>query len=179
IHPYKHPWNVAEAVARLVREGLPVAIDFVGYPIHRASAKRFERTLARLAKETDAIRNLGPIPHDALAPLYHDAGAYVFASTCENLPMSLVEAMASGLPIASSQTRPMPDILGDAAVYFDAEDVTSVERGLRTIALDAARRVTIAQRAYERAAAYSWDDCADQTFALLAEVAGSAGVHAG
>jgi glycosyltransferase involved in cell wall biosynthesis len=172
IHPYKHPWNVAEAVARLRREGLPVTLDLIGYPIHRPSAEHLDRTLAQLSRETNAIRFLGPLSHDNLPPIYREAGAFVFASTCENLPMTLMEAMASGLPIAASQTRPMPDILGDAAVYFDAEDVTSIADTLRDLAADPARRDAIAQGAYDAAARYSWDECADRTFALLAQVAG-------
>lgn len=171
IHPYKHAWNVAEAVARLRREGLPVALDLIGYPIHRRSTRRLERTLAHLATETDAIRYLGPRVHDELPPVYRDAGAFVFASTCENLPMTLVEAMASGLPIAASQTRPMPDILGNDAMYFDAEDVTSIENALRDLATDPERRDAMARGVYAAAGRYSWDKCADQTFALLARVA--------
>ncbi|HEX6100124.1 MAG TPA: glycosyltransferase family 1 protein [Thermoanaerobaculia bacterium] len=171
VHPYKHTWNVAEAVARLRREGLPVALDLIGSPIHRPSAQHLDRTLAELSRETDAIRFLGPLSHDSLPPIYREAGTFVFASTCENLPLSLVEAMASGLPIAASQTRPMPDLLGDGAVYFDAENVTSIADTLRALAADPARRDAIARGAYEAAARYSWDECADRTFALLAQVA--------
>ena len=171
IHPYKHQWNVAEAVARLRREGLPVAIDFIGSPVHRRSTRRFRHTLSRLAAEKDSIRFLGTLPYDALPAMYRDADAFVFASTCENLPMTLVEAMASGLPIAASDTRPMPDILDDGAFYFDAENVSSIETALRALALDPARRAAIAQRAHAAAAHYSWDECADRTFALLADIA--------
>jgi glycosyltransferase involved in cell wall biosynthesis len=171
IHPYKHAWNVADAVARLRREGLPVALDLIGYPIHRPSMRHLERTLAQLGDERNAIRFVGPMSHADLPPIYREAGAFVFASTCENLPMTLVEAMASGLPIAASETRPMPDILGNDAMYFDAEDVTSIENALRDMATDPERRDVIARGVYNAAARYSWDDCADRTFALLASVA--------
>lgn len=174
IHPYKHQWNVVEAVDRLHHDGLPVALDIIGYPAHPPSARQLAATLTRLNGSSDAIRFLGPISHDALPPIYRGAGAFIFASTCENLPMTLVEAMASGLPIAASQTRPMPDILGEGQIAFDPESVPSIESALRTLALDHERRGAIAQQAYDEAARYSWDECADRTFALLAEVARNA-----
>lgn len=174
IHPYKHQGNVVEAVARLHHEGLPVALDIIGHPIHPSSARHLAATLTRLNGSSDAIRFLGPIAHDALPPIYRNAGAFLFASTCENLPMTLIEAMASGLPIAASRTRPMPDILGDAQIAFDPESVPSIELAARTLAADHERRGAIAQKAYDAAAHYSWEECADRTFALLAEVALSA-----
>ncbi|HET8773308.1 MAG TPA: glycosyltransferase family 1 protein [Thermoanaerobaculia bacterium] len=171
IHPYKHQWNVVEAVARLHHAGLPVALDIIGSPTHPRSARQLAATLSRLNGAGDAIRFRGPIAHDDLPPIYREAGAFLFASTCENLPMTLVEAMASGLPIAASRTRPMPDILGEAQIAFDPESVPSIEQAVRTLATDHERRGAIAQKAYDAAARYSWDECSDRTFALLAEVA--------
>jgi len=170
IHPYKHQWNVVEAVSRLRHEGLPVALDLIGDPVHPASSKHLRHTLAQHRGET-FIRIFDQFPHEDLPPIYRDAAAFVFASTCENLPMTLVEAMASGLPVASSDTRPMPDILGEAGTYFDAESASSIEAALRRLVLDAEGRAAAARRGFEEASKYSWERNADDTFALLADVA--------
>ena len=60
--------------------------------------------------------------------LLADANLFVFASSCENMPNTLVEAMAIGLPIACSDRGPMPEVLRDGGVYFDPEDC-DVDRG--------------------------------------------------
>lgn len=168
---YKHQWTIAEAVCRLRSEGLPVTLELIGAPVEPAVTRRIEETLKRHGAAANAVRILGTIPHDELPRVYLDAGAFVFASTCENLPLTLIEAMASGLPIASAAERPMTDLLGDGAVYFDPEDATSAADALRTLAVDQRLRERSAAANYKASTAYSWQHCADETFALLARVA--------
>jgi len=169
-HPYKHQATVAEAVLRMRRAKMPIELDLIGSPVIPSVARELQKTLARHPAERDAVRIMNSVPHSALPEFYREAGAFVFASTCENLPVTLLEAMASGLPIVASDARPMPDIIGDAGTYFDAEDVASIEAALRRVAEDRELRERSAALAYERAAAYSWKKCADATFALLARV---------
>lgn len=169
VSPYKHQANVVEAAALLRRSGLPVALDLIGHPTDPRSLRRLEEKLASVA-DSRAVRFLGPLPHESLPLVYRDTDAFVFASTCENLPMTLVEAMGAGLPIAASDRRPMPDILGGGAVFFDPEDVPSIAAALRHLALDPTLRAECARLAHEAARRYSWGRCADQTFALLADV---------
>jgi glycosyltransferase involved in cell wall biosynthesis len=64
----------------------------------------------------------------------------------------------------------MPEVLGDAGVYFDPEDPSTLVRQLRALVGSAELRAELAQRAFERAAAYSWDRCAEETFGFLSEV---------
>ncbi len=166
---YKFQWTVAEAVARLRDEGLPVAVDFVG-PVYGPSLRKLEATLQRVGL-ADAIRYAGPAQRSGLAAVYHGADAFVFASSCENMPNILLEAMAAGLPIACSSREPMPQFIGEAAVYFDPEDAGSIAAALREIFSSAALRARIAAGAYERAGAWSWERCARETFDFLAMVA--------
>jgi glycosyltransferase involved in cell wall biosynthesis len=168
---YKHHATVAEAVCRLRGEGLPVMLDLIGAPVERAVVRQLEATLARHPAAARAVRIIGPMAQSELPRFYREAGAFVFASTCENLPLTLIEAMASALPVAAAAERPMTDILGDGAVYFDAEDAESATEALRTLMTDAHLRDRLARTNYEASAAYSWRRCADETFALLASVA--------
>jgi glycosyltransferase involved in cell wall biosynthesis len=119
----------------------------------------------------DAVTFLGPVTHRELPALYANADAFVFASTCENMPNILIEAMAAGLPIACSKSAPMPDILQDGGVYFDAENATSIANALRSLVADPELRAAKAERAFALAAAFSWSRCAADTFSLLAAVA--------
>ena len=173
VDEYKHQWNVAQAVAALRREGLPVEITFAG-PAHPPALRRLLTTLDHLDPSRRFLRYTGPVEHGSLRAMYQQAELFVFASTCENLPIILIEAMAAGLPIVSSPSGPMPEVLGDAGVYADAENVEELTTALRRVAMDADLRDQLARRAERRSRAYSWAECARRTLAFVAETAAPA-----
>jgi glycosyltransferase involved in cell wall biosynthesis len=170
IDVYKHQWVIAEAVARLRARGLPVVIDFVG-PSYAPALRRFEETRARLDPAGKFLRLNGAVRHGELPRVYAAADAFVFASSCENMPNIVLEAMASGLPIASSNRGPMPEMLGDTGILFDPENVGEAEAALHRLVTDASGRERWAQSAYDAALAYSWTRCAAETYSFLAEIA--------
>lgn len=165
--PYKHQIEVARAVARLRADGLPLAIDFVGAPWGVYGAA-FAQECTRLDPTGDFLRCSGEVPFTRLHALYQAADGFVFASSCENLPNIMIEAMAAGLPILSSDRGPMPEVLGDAGSYFDPCSVDSIVAALLAFAEDRAQRTEFSAEAYKRARAYSWQRCADDTFAFIA-----------
>ena len=67
----------------------------------------------------------------------------------------------------------MPEVLGDAGVYFDPEKPVEIARALQVLLDDPALREQKAWAAYKRAEAYTWERCADETFSFLAQVAGT------
>lgn len=170
INLYKHQWHVAEAVGRLRAEGIPVTIDFVG-PAFGPALHLFQQAQKKWDPSGKFIRYAGPIPYAGLPEYYQQADGFVFASSCENMPNILLEAMASGLPIACSDRGPMPEMLGNAGVYFDPEQPHQIADALRTLLTDAVLRQQMAQAAYQQALGYSWQRCADETFAFLARIA--------
>lgn len=165
---YKHQWIVAEAVMKLREEGLPVAVDLVGPSFPKAQQK-LERVLARDVHGVVNVR--GSVPHGELPRVYHEADAFVFASTCENMPNILIEAMAAGLPVACSKREPMPRFLGDGGIYFEPTSVNDTANALRALAGDAVLRARLADIAFTRSQTFSWDACAAQTFAFLGSIA--------
>lgn len=170
VSPYKHFAAVADAAHSLRASGLPIAIDFVGPSDDPGSARALSQRIERYDPAGTYMTWRGGLPHAEVAECYRRAEAFVYASSCENLPNILIEAMAAGLPIASSSKGPMPEVLGDAGLYFDPEDPAGLALRLRELAESHELRASLAQRAFERAAVYRWDRCAEQTFAFLAEV---------
>ena len=169
VNLYKHQWHVVEAVARLRAEGLSVRLVLVGRGERRAM-RRLEAAVARFDPGRVMVDYRGAVEFGELHALYREAELFVFASSCENLPNILLEAMAAGLPIASSSRGPMPDLLGDAGTYFDPEDPASVAAALRVLTVSPERRAHVAALAHDAARAYTWDRCADRTFAFLRDV---------
>lgn len=170
IDVYKHQWNVAEAVAQLRSAGLPITLDLIG-PAYPRALSRLRATLERLDPTGDFIRYRGPVLHSELHMSYKNASMCVFASSCENMPNILLEAMESGLPVACSDRGPMREIAGEGAVYFNPENVTDIARAIRTLAIDSGLRATKAGLSSERAKAFTWVRCAHETLRFLAEVA--------
>lgn len=167
VEPYKHQFEVAAAVASLRAGGLPVAVDFVG-PGRAWPLARLQGELRRLDPSGRFIRWTGSVSHDQLHDVYAQANGFVFASSCENLPNTLLEAMASGLPIACSRLGPMPEVLNGGGAYFDPDSPTDISRALRSLFLDKPFRVRLAAEAHGRAREYTWRRCARHTFEFIA-----------
>ncbi|HEY0379759.1 MAG TPA: glycosyltransferase family 1 protein [Pyrinomonadaceae bacterium] len=168
VEPYKHQWRVAEAVSKLAHEGLPVALELVGQA-HPPALKRL-RKVVRRAKAEGYVRYRGHVPHAELPEIYSRSDAFIFASSCESLPNTLLEAMTAGLPIACSNQEPMPKILGDAGVYFDPEDTEEMAAVLGRLIVSPGEREKYSSMAYERAQAYTWERCAEETFSFLRKI---------
>lgn len=168
--PYKHQLRVAYAASQLRDEGLPIEMRFIGAS-WGGYGRHFRALLDRLDPKREFLLWSGAEPFEALHDFYQNADVFVFASSCENLPNILIEAMAAGLPIASSDRGPMPEVLGEAGVYFDPEVPASIADALRKLALDAPDRENLAELAWFKAQDYSWERCANDTFAFIAQVA--------
>jgi glycosyltransferase involved in cell wall biosynthesis len=178
---YKHQWHVARAVAQLRREGLPLSLTLIG-PAYRPALRRLRRTMTQVDPRGEFIHYAGFVEHRELPARYAAAELCVFASSCENMPNILLEGMAAALPIACSDRGAMPEVLGDAGMYFDPEDPASIARALRELAASSQLRRQRAHAARARAAQFSWTRCARETFDFLARVAakeGSAAATAG
>ena len=168
--PYKHQVEVAHAASLLRSEGIPIELRFIGAP-WGDYGHQFKALLDELDPGHEFLLWSGAEPFEVLHGFYQSADAFVFASSCENLPNILIEAMAAGLPIASSDRGPMPEVLGDAGAYFDPEVSASIANALRRLATDVPLRSTLAESAWHKAQAYSWERCAQETFKFIAQAA--------
>ena len=167
---YKHQWNVVRAFGAIRRSGIHATLDLVGAR-NRLAGAHLDRALAELEPAHRAeVRHRESIAHGELPELFRSSDLFVFASSCETFGITLVEAMAAGLPIACSSRGPMPSILGSKGFYFDPLSPVSIERAMRT-AIDSPRmRRDAAQDAYERSLVYSWQRCARETFEFVRAV---------
>jgi glycosyltransferase involved in cell wall biosynthesis len=168
--PYKHHLELMRAVAQLKAQGRSVVLRMVGGHVGRYADEVQHQRLA-LDPEGAFLQDLGHVNFEQLHELYQQADVFVFASSCENLPNILIEAMAAGLPIACAQRGPMPEVLGDAGVYFDPESPETIAQAIASLADDPNLRAQLAQRAWQKAQAYSWERCARETLDFVAQVA--------
>lgn len=163
---YKNHLELMSAICLLRGEGRSVSLSLVG-EISGKMGLKVRKRLAEILNGENFISFLGPVPHKDLPKLFQSHDAFVFASSCENLPVTLLEAMAAGLPIACSNRGPMPEVLQDGGLYFDPSNPRSIADSLAKLVLDESARRQSVQRAKELSTNYGWERCAGETWAFL------------
>jgi glycosyltransferase involved in cell wall biosynthesis len=165
---YKHQWNVAEAILRLRKEGYPITLELVG----GYTLESLVRLQGILKNDTEScIVYNGQIPYENLEKIYKSADGFIFASSCENMPIILIEAMTSGLPIASSDMGPMPEVLGEAGFYFDPLKTDDIYMVVKQMLDSAELRTRKSLESYNKSINYTWKDCSEKTFEYLSKIA--------
>ena len=120
---------MAKALSELRKMGYPVVLDLVGPKSHEGFSLLKEVMKSEDPNEKFILYH-GSVKHDDLKAFYQNADAFIFASSCENMPIILIEAMSVVLPIACSERGPMPEVLKENGYYFDPENVESIYNSL-------------------------------------------------
>ncbi len=105
-----------------------------------------------------------------LATVYANAELFVFPSIYEGFGFPLLEAMSHGVPSIAARSSSLPEIGGDAALYFDPRDAHGLASLMTRVTNDAALREDLARRGRARAAEFSWKRTADQTLDVIRRV---------
>ena len=167
---FKHQWHVAEAMVYLKDQRIPIHLDLIGAS-YSSALRRLSQVLKRVDPANSFIKYHGLVAYSELYKYYHKSDIFVFASSCENMPNILLEAMAAGLPIACSNRGPMPEVLGNAGVYFNPEKPLEIAAAIGKLIEDPALRAAKAKAAYELSKDYTWERCANETFDFIEKVA--------
>jgi glycosyltransferase involved in cell wall biosynthesis len=167
---YKHQWNVVSAVQLLRSQGHDIELDLVG-PAYPPALATLSRSMEALPTDTNWVRYRGEVPYSSVHEAYRDADIAVFASSCENQPIILLEMMAAGLPVACSNRGPMPEILGEAGRYFDPDSPDEIAQSIGELSASPLLRRQLAQQSFDIAKRYSWSTTAKDTFDFLKSVA--------
>jgi glycosyltransferase involved in cell wall biosynthesis len=118
------------------------------------------------------IRFPGYLPASDVRALFRLATAFVFPSLCEGFGLPLLEAMASGLPAAVSRTGALPEVGGDAAVYFDPTDTGAMAGVVLDLLGNEGKRREMAEKGKRRAVLFDWDRTARLTLEFYGKTAG-------
>jgi len=127
-------------------------------------------TLA-LAAARPQVRLLGRVGEEALRELVAGAAGVVYASLFEGFGLPVIEALAAGRPVLTSDREPMRSIAGGAALLVDPEDEGALRQGMRRLLDDDALRRDLMSRGPARAREFTWRACAEATLRAYEEVA--------
>jgi len=174
IRRHKNIPRLVEAFA-VVREQLashPVYHDLrlviIGDTISQFPAVRQTAIRSRVEH---MVRFLGFVPFETLRCFYQSAAAFVFPSRYEGFGLPPLEAMACGAPVVTSNVSSLPEVVGDAAVLVNPENVFDIVRGIRDVLLDEPLRAGLIQRGREQASRFSWSRTARQVLEIYREAA--------
>ncbi len=174
IRPHKNVPRLVEAFA-VVREQLAahavyhdLRLVIIGDTISQYPAVRQAVIKSRVEH---VVRFLGFVPFDTLRCFYKFAAAFVFPSRYEGFGLPPLEAMACGTPVVTSNVSSLPEVVGDAAVLVNPENVFDIARGIRDVLTEERLRNDLIARGREQAARFSWERTAREVLEIYREAA--------
>jgi len=127
---------------------------------------QYEEILAA-ARQSEAVRQriifTGYVDDTDLPALYSGALAFVYPSRYEGFGLPVLEAMACGVPVIASSTSSLPEVVGDAGILVDPDDIDGLAEAMHRLYQDEGFRSQLGKRALRRAAQFSWDKTVRQT----------------
>ncbi len=167
--------RLIEAYARLPQETrrdyqlvISGRYQHLGHPLYPDP----RATVARLGLEGQVIFT-GQIREQDKAPLFSGAALFTFPSLYEGFGMPVLEAMACGTPVLTSNVSALPEVVGEAGHLVDPYSVEAIAAGMSSLLEDAAKREALAERGLERARLFTWRQVAEQTLKVYREVGGA------
>ncbi len=121
----------------------------------------------------DQVRFLGFVNDDDLPALYTGAECLLYPSRYEGFGLPILEAMACGCPVITSDHGSMAEVAGSAAILVDPNSSESIADGIMTLLHDSALRDRLVAKGHSRVKEFSWRSTAEQTLAVYREALGS------
>jgi len=174
IKPHKNVVRIIEAFsalkAELQKEGEYTDLRLIIIGDELSKHPDLRRTVVR-SGVSDQVRFLGFVPIDVLRIFYDTAKIFVFPSLYEGFGLPPLEAMAHGTPVVTSNTSSLPEVVGNAAVLVNPENVFEIMHALHRVLLDQELRERLKRRAYEQAERFSWETSVRRMLQVYEQVA--------
>lgn len=170
IEPRKNLLTLVEAFAKLKALHNDYILVLAGdYGLDYQRVRRRVQDL----RVQDCVVFPGFIPDEELPSLYNLAEVFVYPSLYEGFGLPVLEAMACGIPVITSQVSSMPEIVGNAGLLVDPRSVEELATALARVLTDGELRQRMRKQGLERSQVFSWDRTARETLRVYEELAGS------
>lgn len=166
LYRFKNHARLIEAFATVKREDkIPHDLVIAGGDADTTIGEL--REVARRCGVADRVRFLGPVHHEKIPGLIAAADVVAYPSLMETFGHPVVEALALGRCVLTSNRGAMKEVAGDAACLVDPEDVSDMAKGLANLILDENLRERLARAGPKQAGRFTWERCAEETLTAL------------
>jgi glycosyltransferase involved in cell wall biosynthesis len=169
-HRYKNVLRLLEAFALVRNEHPGLSLVLAGEAADPAYWSEVEEAISRLGLGA-SVRRVGGRSREELKDIYRAALAFVYPSLAENCPFAVLEALALGLPIAAARASSLPEICGEAALFFDPHKPVEMAEVMGRLINRKPLREELSRKAVARAQMFSWPEAARQTLRIFEQVA--------
>ncbi|MDG1873777.1 MAG: glycosyltransferase family 1 protein [Mariniblastus sp.] len=169
--PYRRCEDVIEAFVKYIASNGPT-YDLV--VAGDSNDSRYKNKLHRLANESgqkSRVHFVGHVSKESIRALYRSAKIVILATEIEACPNIAIEAMSAGAVILASNSRPLPEIIGQGnALFFEQRNIDQIHKQLQFLTESKKEAAELRQCAQQRAFNYSWDRCVEKTLTLLERI---------
>jgi glycosyltransferase involved in cell wall biosynthesis len=165
--PRKNHRTFLAACGRRLKQLSTYRLVLVGDPTHRFGDLKQSAQRYGLA---DRVVYTGRLPMADLRILYSATDLFVFPSIYEGFGMPVLEAMACGAPVITSNRTALPEVAGDAAILVNPEDADELADAIVRVLADHTLRAGLRARGFKRAKQFTWEQAARRTLALYREL---------
>ncbi len=159
--------NVAQTIRCFVRLVEDQRINDLWLVLVGAKGWDYQHIFQEIGNCGEVARNriivTGFVPDGDLAPLYSGAEMFIYLSFYEGFGLPPLEAMQCGVPVITSNTSSLPEVVGDAGITVSPTDADALSQGMLDVLSDRRLRDSLACKSLERARQFSWDRCVQQT----------------
>jgi glycosyltransferase involved in cell wall biosynthesis len=175
ISPHKNVVRMIEAFSALKTElektGLYPDLKLIIIGDDLSGNPDLRRTVIRSGVQND-VRFMGFVPIEVLRIFYDVAKIFVFPSLYEGFGLPPLEAMAHGTPVVTSNVSSLPEVVGNAAVLVNPENVFEIMRALHRVLADQPLRDRMKERGYQQVTRFSWDKSVKRLMNVYRQIAG-------
>ena len=167
-HPNKNLVGLLHAFARIKPSfDKPYKLVFVGK--EHLSSEIVYKTAGELNLTKDVVFT-GYVPTEDLPFFYNAAEVFVYPSLYEGFGIPVVEAMACGCPVITSNRSSLPEVSGDAGLLVDPDDVDEIAEAMLKVLTDSAKREQMIEKGFEQIKKFSWKDSAKKTIDIFESI---------
>lgn len=166
VQPYKNIERLVRAFRQLKQRREDLSLQLVLCGTFSPRSQDLFQALQDPTLRKDVVLT-GMVSDQDLAVLYRAAACFAMPSLYEGFGLPVLEAMASGIPVMSSNRTSLPEVGGDAVLYFNPQSEEEISEAMERLLCDSALREQLVKSGCERISQFSWEGCARTTLEAL------------
>lgn len=170
LYGYKNADQLIKAFAQLKQEKIEdkeLRLKIIGNDPTGGSRLQSLKLLVKKSGVETSVDFLGYIPHEQILSHYKRASVFVFPSSVETFGLPPLEAMACGVPVIASNRMSVPEVIGDAGLVVDPDDIDAITLAIKKIIQNKDLRQKLVANGYSRVEHFKWSDTAEKILKIV------------